>query len=679
MSTCSLAFRYNSAVRLFPRLASLCVLTHSLLAQSPEVPPRWVIAPDGGITWSVKPGDVHQDQIEMSGRKVSLIFTYATTADGHLDLTRHVVFPSLRTIPNDTFASLSYTFGPSVTPRFFLNGKQIAAESVTSIHLRGLMTVESRIDKNTGVALTRTIFPSPAKPLVLERYAFTNASSKSVSVEMENMEMTIRTDPKRGVSGEYVITAKTVNPGPRQIAPGQTASFALVFTARESLAEPLSVNPDEEERARRGRVESILDSLQLKTPDSTLNTLFAFAKIRTTESIFGAKGGLMHGPGGGAYYAAIWANDQAEYAGPFFPFLGDKTGNEAALNAYRLFAKYMNPEYRPIPSSIIAEGLDEWHGAGDRGDMAMIAYGASRFALALGERKTAEELWPLIEWCLEYCRRKLNTGGVVSSDSDELEGRFPAGKANLNTSSLYYDALISASYLAKDLKKPAAEAESYQSQANSVRGAIERYFGASVEGFETYRYYDGNKVLRAWICTPLTMGVTDRSKGTVDALFSPRLWTKDGLATQAGEVTFWDRSTLYALRGVMVAGEVDRALPYLTYYSSRRLLGEHVPYPVEAYPEGNQRHLAAESALYCRIFIEGLFGIRPAGLKSFTMSIQLPKTWNHMSLDRIHAFGRIFSVSVENESVKVIPEDGGKAPRLVRSPPGLSYLVTFDD
>jgi len=31
----------------------------------------------------------------------------------------------------------------------------------------------------------------------------------------------------------------------------------------------------------------------------------------------------MHGPGGGRYYAAIWANDQAEYANPFFPFLGN--------------------------------------------------------------------------------------------------------------------------------------------------------------------------------------------------------------------------------------------------------------------------------------------------------------------------------------------------------------------
>ena len=144
---------------------------------------------------------------------------------------------------------------------------------------------------------------------------------------------------------------------------------------------------DAEEKARRERVDSFLSKLRLETPDPVLNTAFAFAKIRTTESIYETKGGLMHGPGGGAYYAAIWANDQAEYANPFFPFLGDATANESAINSYRHFARYMNPDYKPIPSSIIAEGTSFWNGAGDRGDMAMIAYGASRFALAYGDAR----------------------------------------------------------------------------------------------------------------------------------------------------------------------------------------------------------------------------------------------------------------------------------------------------
>ena len=175
----------------------------------------------------------------------------------------------------------------------------------------------------------------------------------------------------------------------------------------------------------------------------------------------------MHGPGGESYYAAIWANDQAEYINPFFPFLGYKTGNLSAYNSFIHFARFMNDEYKPIPSSIIAEGIDIWHGAGDRGDGAMIAYGVARYALARGDKKEAMELWPLLQWCLEYCRRNLNEEGVVASDSDELENRFPSGDANLTTSCLYYDALLSASYLGKELGKPAAELQSYRKQAES--------------------------------------------------------------------------------------------------------------------------------------------------------------------------------------------------------------------
>ena len=117
-------------------------------------------------------------------------------------------------------------------------------------------------------------------------------------------------------------------------------------------------------------VNAIFGSLVLRTPNDTINRLFDFAKLRAAESIYDTKAGLMHGPGGGDYYAAIWANDQAEYASPFFPFLGNISANEAAENTFRLFAAYMNTGYRPLPSSIIAEGDTVWAGAGDRGPAA---------------------------------------------------------------------------------------------------------------------------------------------------------------------------------------------------------------------------------------------------------------------------------------------------------------------
>ena len=118
-----------------------------------------------------------------------------------------------------------------------------------------------------------------------------------------------------------------------------------------------------------------MNNLILETPDAVIDRMFAFSKIRACESIYETKGGRMHGPGGETFYAAIWANDQAEYINPYFPFVGYDYGNQSALNSYKHFARFMNTEWKPIPSSIIAEGIDIWNGAGDRGDAAMIAYG----------------------------------------------------------------------------------------------------------------------------------------------------------------------------------------------------------------------------------------------------------------------------------------------------------------
>ncbi|MCE9582298.1 MAG: hypothetical protein K8T20_07380, partial [Planctomycetes bacterium] len=339
-------------------------------------------------------------------------------------------------------------------------------------------------------------------------------------------------------------------------------------------------------------------------------------------------------------------NDNVEYAGPFFPFLGDAGGNAASLNAYRLYLPYMTPSYTRIPSSIVAEGTDVWDGAGDRGDAAMYAYGAARFCLANGDRASATELWTGSAWCLEYCKRRLTPDGVVASDTDELEGRLPAGKANLSTSCLYFGGLRSAACLGRSLGKMEA-AEEFDKRAEALSAAIEKYFGATVDGFDTYRYYDGNTVLRSWICIPLTMGLLTRKRATIDALFSPKMWTPDGLASQSGDKVFWDRSTLYAFRGVFQAGETARALDLLTRYSRRRLLGEHVPYAVEAFPEGGQGHLASESALYCRVFTEGLFGILPTGLDRFQCTPRLPNGWPRMALRHVRAFGRSFDVEVE--------------------------------
>lgn len=615
---------------------------------------RWSINPDGSISWNVKDRIPHYDHIEMSGLKVSTVLRYGVNADGSFELNKSMVWPMLRTIPNNTHASLMRRFAWNATDMVAVNGQSLSREKVNKITLDGKMTVESAIglSRNAKAELTRIIFPAVAKPAVYEKYILRNTGSSPLTVEVPESRAVINTDPEKGVDGSYKLVSEIIGAATKQLQPKEELVFYAAITGYKNGEAELKPDVEKELQERKELIAGFWNNLILETPDPVVNTMFAFAKIRGAESIYDTKGGLMHGPGGESYYAAIWANDQAEYINPFFPYLGYGAGNGSALNSFKHFARFMNPEYEKIPSSIIAEGLDVWGGAGDRGDAAMVAYGASRYALARGDKAEAEELWPLIEWCLEYCHCNLNDKGVVASDSDELEGRFPAGKANLCTSSLYYDALRSAVYLGKDLKKPFSVLSAYEKQARDLRENMENYFGAKVEGFDTYQYYEGNDVLRSWICIPLTVGIFDRKEGTINALFSPRLWTENGLLTQAGSETFWDRSTLYALRGVYACGATEKATEYLKFYSNQRLLGDHVPYAIEAWPEGSQRHLSAESGLYGRIITEGMFGIRPTGLKSFTFTPRLPSEWNSMNLRKIKAFNTTFDIEVLRENGK---------------------------
>jgi hypothetical protein len=646
---------------------------------------RWTLNGDEPIAWYVSADSnlPHEDHIEMSGHRVSTVVFFGADKDGVPTLHRQVIWPMLRTIPNDTRGSLGRDY--AVLPELRLAGATTdLPQTLTRVSFDGLLKLDATTPQ--GLQISRVIFPSTDLPAVLENWTVKNPGD-AIKFDVISPDVSETTPAARGVYGSYVLSARVDKPGEVSLGPGESASFSFIISGRRSDEPELKIDPDQEEARRRALVARISDALQLQTPDPVLDRMFALSKLRTSESVFATKAGLMHSPGGGLdgkkprgrYYAAIWANDQAEYAGPFFPFEGYPDADEASLNAYRLFAGYMNSDFKPIPSSIVAEATGTWHGAGDRGDDAMIAYGAARFSLARGDREIAEQLWPLVQWTLEYCRRQLNANGVVASHRDELEGRLPSGDANLHTSVLTYDALISAADLARSLGKPESVAIDYEKQAADLRAAIDKFFAAKVQGFDTYRYYDGDDVLRAWICSPLCAGIMERKQGTIAALTSPLLWSADGLTTAAGRDDFWDRSTLYALRGMFIANEPDWALKYLDLYSDRRLLGEHVPYAVEANPEGNQSHLAAESALYARIVTEGLFGIRPTGLNSFTCQPELPSDWPSMSLRSIRAFNSEFDLTVERsaDKLRLTVTDQSGATQVKACTPGQSVKIEF--
>ena len=615
------------------------VINQSLKAQNPPKT-RWNLFGDLGVSWNVSSDSnlPHNDNVEMSGKRVSAIITYGATKNRVLTLSREVIWPMLRIKADDPRGYLRRTYEEDIMPEILIGGKPVKPGELKAVEFTGVLTLKQKAKH--GVEITRELFPSTDKTLLLERWKIKNGGTKTQTIAIKPFA---KEERDTGMYGEYLIKAFVDKPRTLELKSGASGNFTLIFSARK-IAEALpEINSANERNARLAFLNRINASLVLQTPDPVINRAFALAKIRTSESLFETKRGLLHSPGGGRYYGGTWANDQVEYAGPFFPYLGYEPANRASLNTYRIFAAAMKPDYSFIPYSFEVEGDLPYKR--DRGDAAMYAYGASRFALALADKKVAKALWPAIQWSLEYCLRQTNAQGVVESETDEMEGRLPTGKANLSTSTLTYGALRNAANLARALNRK-TEADEFDKRANNLSKALENYFGAEIGGFKTYRYFAGNDTLRGWIGLPLTMGIFERKEATLNALFS-KLWTDDGLRTQANLDQFWDRQTLYAFRGTFIAGDTERGMKFLKAYTSRRLLGEHVPYPVEAFPEGGQAHLAAESALYCRIFTEGILGLNPTSFKTFSCAPKIPSGWKFISLHSVTLVGKTLDINLK--------------------------------
>ncbi len=595
------------------------------------------------------------DNVETAGRKCAAVIYYGTGEDGTLNCNFRLFFPMLRKIPNDTHATLRHDVPESGHIAFSCGGAEVK-EYPEEYRIDGVLSVTSR-GADGKLIIKRYYFPSTEKSAFIEYVTVMNVSDGDVKIGC--------TFPDgeqfyRGTKGIYSLRADSRGEKETVLEEGEAAVYATVYSGRVIADDPVTLDPAEELMLRRSFAEEIFsESIVLECPDESVNTEFAFSKLRISESVFDTLRGPMHCPGGQAYYAAVWANDEAEYAAPYFGFSGFSGGVGATVNMMELYRPFMGPEMHMIPSSIIAEGLDIWEGAGDEGDASMYLYGVTRFLLSRGDRDLAEKYFDTVDWCVRYISTKETDDHVITSDCDELEARFKIGNANLLTSSLSYGGLRCAADLAKSLGYDHKERE-YNAFAERLKAGIEAHFGTNFKGYETYVYYTGCDILRSYICAPLTVGLTERAEGTVLALME-NLYTENGFLTAEGDKMFWDRSTLYCFRGIFAAGMADKIYPAFRDYTEKRLLSEHVPYPIEAWPEGNQRHLSAEGGLYCRTVIEGLFGITPTGLSSFSVKPSLPAEWRgkKTALRRVDAFGTVFDIEIEyGENYKMTVTDG---------------------
>ncbi|TSE04448.1 six-hairpin glycosidase-like protein [Aquimarina algiphila] len=631
-------------------LFALIIVSCNALAQQKHTEPTspyWEITNRKSIVWDITKEKrlPHKENIEMAGKNVASIIYYKIDENKKLSITKDVIFPQLRTYNKSNEpdwkkyrAYFRKSISDQIAPSIAYKNKIIVPSTVDSVEIGGMLTFYHTPVED--LQIIKTIYPSMEDRYIVERWEIKNVSQVIKELSISNCKLK---QSEVGYKGEYTFEMFSDASEQLNLSPGTSYSFPVYYGATLNKEKTINFDFRKAEQQRKDFLSTMQNNLVLETPDKTINTLFYFSKIRASESIFNSSMGLVHSPGGGNYYVGIWANDQVEYSGPFFPYLGYQTGNIAAYNTYIHFQKNIPADTTAIAYAFEVDGNFKMDHL-DRGDAAMIAYGASHYALASGNQKTASELWPLISWSLEYCHNHRNASGAVLSESDEMEGRIATGTANLSTSTLYYGGLKYGIRLAEEQNMKDL-AKTYKARLSAMKNVINDYFGATLEGLETYKYFDENKHLRHWICLPLSMGITSRKKGTIDALLG-KLWTENGVLvefkheTNTDSTTFWDRATLYALQGVMKVGETDRGFKKLRSFSEKRLLGDHVPYVVEAYPENNMKHLSAESALYCRIITEGLLGLEPLSFNKIKITPSLPKTWDHLKLQDIALFGQ---------------------------------------
>jgi len=653
---------FLSFIRYLKLILALCSPL-AAVAEAPT-PPFWDWHESGKITHTLKP-DEPPVVLNMQGQQV-VMETHVSKAKG---LEYKARFFNVQDPPQRN--QVLFHAVTNARTEVLLNGQPRALFRPDQVEFDGKLTLIYRPLR--GMESTRTVYPSTDKALVVEEWLVRNASRNEVTLQVIAGHSLTTRDERVVVEWNCPGIAATVVP------PDGEFRFYTWAQARPVSDPAIEFHPLTERAARDSLAQVAWHGAgRLDVPDPMLVTAYNLQKLHVLETPIQTFKGIIAHNGSLTYSPGVWANDPVEYSSPLFPFFGNALLNESAMNMYRLWLDYIREHgIDPYPGSFEYTTLQLVQKY--RGDDAMVLYGLSKFLLFLGERSAAEEMWPLIEYSVASIEAHRTPAGIIASKTDEMEGRYPTGDANLSTSALAYGGYVHAAHLARALGKSDIGAI-YNDSAIKLAVAIENYFGGEVEGFQTYRYYEGNTTLRGWILLPLAMDIWQRKQGTLDAMLSDQLWPSrhqggDILAESTRE-TEWGRETYYALRVLFKAGLTDQALDLTQKVVRAQIFGPRGPYPDE-----DAIDMLCPGSLYPRVFTEGLFGIVPTGLDSFECTPWLPSAWPRMALRDLRAFGKSWDLIVERESKheKVTVISAGKAIYSGSAPAGATHRVKMGD
>ncbi len=567
----------------------------------------------------------HSDHLEMSGEQVSGVVEYGVNG-GSLSVNFTAVYPNFRVQPNLTKSHLMLDIIPEL-----LGGE------FEKVEFDGNLSFTTNLE---SVKIKYTFFPSVKCPVFYEQIMLINNGEKEFEFEIEKYK---RLDNRFCCEG-FAYIEQLCEQNKIKVRAGESKTVVIAYLARYANQEgAVENNPLV---ARNKRIKQLTSVCEITTGDKTLDTLAHFCKLRVGESIFNSEKGYINSPGGKQYYVGAWTNDTSQYATPFYAYSTDKTENLAVFTGMDFYEPFMNDIFEPIPSSIICGGTDYWNMRRDRGDAAMFLSGNSRYFL-IKKQEPSQKYLKMLQWCADFTERQIMDDGVVFSDTDEMEYRLTAG-INLSTSAISYGAFDAYATLLERMGKD-EQSKKYRKLCENLKIAIDKYFGNTVSGYKTYDYHKDCGEIRAWICLPSFYGIHDRTEQTIKAIDN-RLFRNSQLYSCEKKEEMWDRSGLYYFSTLFRSGYSELGYKRLKQYSKSRLLGEHVPYPIERLPEGY--HLSDEGALYNRIFIEGILNI------TFTkdgalLNPQLPKMIKSLSIKRIFLSGKLRDITVKKGEILV--------------------------
>ena len=581
-------------------------------------------------------------------------------------------------VKKDYFKKLMYQAGRDLNPPVQINGQPFKWHSPLKATFDGMLTFT--YPENQGVLPTRKVYPSNSNPLIIEQWQLRNNSTKPIQITIPDVRRTIPGRYRRRIEkADIIVEVISSAVKSTTIEPGKSLQFSQRLQCKQTSAPDIDFVLMAEHRERRALAEAAYRGPgRLETPDPMLDLAFALQKFHVLECPINTYKGVISHNGSLRYSPGIWANDPVEYSSPIFPFFGNSQLNEAGLNMYRIWQDYCQKNgIDPFPGSFEHPELRLVQR--NRGDDAMLLYALPKYLMFLGDRKAAEELWPLVQFSAQSVEKHKTADGIIASRTDEMEGRYPTGSANLSTSSLAYGGYCHAARLAQALGKT-AESKEFDKRAAALRMAIDIYFGADIEGFKTYRYYKSNTTLRGWILLPLAMDITERQQSTVDAMISDKLWPNrlkggDILADSTRD-TEWARETYYALRVLFKAGRTEEALKLTQCVVKAQVFGNEGPYPDE-----DAIDMLCPGSLYPRIFTEGVFGIVPTGLNSFECTPWLPQAWPQMALRDMRAFGHAWDMVVQRAGTQqkiTVTNSNGKVIFTDTGPAGKTYSISFE-